>query len=93
MLLPPLCTQSDYVNFAKEVGFKLFSEPFDISKEVAKTWYVAKLPACCYSSIHAALEYANESLQGHLLGPYPITSTVGFRLDARSGRTGFLPII
>jgi tocopherol O-methyltransferase len=38
MLLPPLCTQSDYVNFAKSVGFKVFSEPFDISKEVAKTW-------------------------------------------------------
>jgi hypothetical protein len=43
MLLPPLCTQSDYVNFAKEVGFEVFSEPFDISKEVAKTWYVVKI--------------------------------------------------
>lgn len=38
MLLPPLCTQSDYVHFAKEAGFTVFSEPFDISKDVAKTW-------------------------------------------------------
>ena len=40
MLLPPLCTQSDYVEFAKAAGFNTFSEPFDISKDVAKTWQV-----------------------------------------------------
>jgi hypothetical protein len=40
MLLPPLCTQSDYINFAKQVNLKVFSEPLDISKDVAKTWYV-----------------------------------------------------
>ncbi len=38
MLLPPLCTQFDYVNFAKEAGFVVLSEPFDISRDVAKTW-------------------------------------------------------
>lgn len=38
MLLPPLCTQSDYVAFAKRAGFNTFSEPFDISKDVARTW-------------------------------------------------------
>jgi len=38
MLLPPLCTQSDYVRFAHTAGLKTFSEPFDISKHVAKTW-------------------------------------------------------
>jgi tocopherol O-methyltransferase len=38
MLLPPLCTQSDYVRFASAAGLKTFSEPFDISKNVAKTW-------------------------------------------------------
>lgn len=41
MLLPPLCTQSDYVNFAKEAGFTVSSEPFDISKDVAKTWDIS----------------------------------------------------
>ena len=40
MLLPPLCTQSDYVEFAKDAGFSTFSEPFDISKNVARTWQV-----------------------------------------------------
>ncbi|TVY29437.1 putative tocopherol O-methyltransferase-like protein [Lachnellula hyalina] len=38
MLLPPLCTQSDYVEMAEKAGFKIFAEPLDISKEVAKTW-------------------------------------------------------
>jgi tocopherol O-methyltransferase len=38
MLLPPLCAPSDYVNFAKGAGLNVFSEAFDISKEVAKTW-------------------------------------------------------
>ncbi|KAI4246296.1 MAG: hypothetical protein L6R40_001964 [Gallowayella cf. fulva] len=40
MLLPPLCTQSDYCRLAQEAGFSVFSEPLDISKQVAKTWYV-----------------------------------------------------
>jgi tocopherol O-methyltransferase len=38
MLLPPLCSQTDYVEYAKLAGFKVLSEPVDISKEVAKTW-------------------------------------------------------
>ena len=38
MFLPPLCTQSDYVRLAKDAGFQTFSEPLDISGEVAKTW-------------------------------------------------------
>lgn len=40
MLLPGLKTQSEYVNYAKQAGFTVFSKPFDISKEVSKTWYV-----------------------------------------------------
>lgn len=40
MLLPPLCTQSEYVQYAKDAGLKVLAEPKDISKEVAKTWYV-----------------------------------------------------
>lgn len=39
MLLPRLNTQSEYVNYAKQAGLSVFSEPFDISKEVSKTWY------------------------------------------------------
>ena len=39
MLLPGLNTQSEYVEYAKQAGFKVLSEPFDISKEVSKTWY------------------------------------------------------
>ena len=38
MLLPPLCTQKDYVRIAREAGFDVFSEPLDISDKVAKTW-------------------------------------------------------
>jgi tocopherol O-methyltransferase len=38
MLLPPLCSQTDYVNFAHGAGLKTFAEPFDISKQVSKTW-------------------------------------------------------
>ena len=40
MLLPGLNTQSEYVNFAKQSGLSVFSEPFDISQQVSKTWYV-----------------------------------------------------
>ena len=40
MLLPSLCSQADYVGFAKKTGFAVFAEPFDISKEVSKTWLV-----------------------------------------------------
>jgi tocopherol O-methyltransferase len=38
MLLPPLCTQQGYVDFAKGAGFSVLAEPIDISKQVAKTW-------------------------------------------------------
>ena len=38
MLLPPLCTQPEYVSFAQEAGFGVLSAPLDISKDVAKTW-------------------------------------------------------
>ena len=40
MLLPGLNTQSEYVNYAKQSGLSVFSEPLDISKQVSKTWYV-----------------------------------------------------
>jgi tocopherol O-methyltransferase len=38
MLLPPLCSQADYVRLANGAGLKTFAEPFDISKKVSKTW-------------------------------------------------------
>lgn len=38
MLLPPLCTQSQYVEYAKQAGLGVLSEPYDISKDVSKTW-------------------------------------------------------
>ena len=38
MLLPGLNSQSEYVNYAKRAGLGVFSKPFDISKEVSKTW-------------------------------------------------------
>jgi tocopherol O-methyltransferase len=40
MLLPPLCTQADYVRMAESNGLKALQEPKDISKDVAKTWCV-----------------------------------------------------
>ena len=40
MLLPPLCTQSEYVQYARDAGLEVYTEPFDISKDVSKTWYV-----------------------------------------------------
>ena len=38
MLLPPLCTQPEYVQFAQNAGFKVSGGPKDISKDVSKTW-------------------------------------------------------
>jgi len=38
MLLPPLCSQADYVRFAEGAGLKNFAAPFDISDKVSKTW-------------------------------------------------------
>jgi 2-polyprenyl-3-methyl-5-hydroxy-6-metoxy-1,4-benzoquinol methylase len=46
MLLPPLCTQQDYVDMAKAAGLELLGGPKDISQDVSKTWYV--LPAVSY---------------------------------------------
>lgn len=39
MLLPQLCTQSEYVNFANLSGFRSFAQPLDISDNVSRTWY------------------------------------------------------
>ncbi|KAL8685103.1 MAG: hypothetical protein Q9218_007975 [Villophora microphyllina] len=41
MLLPPLCTSSQYGRFAEEAGLHIFSDAFDISKKVAKTWDIS----------------------------------------------------
>jgi len=38
MLLPPMCSQQEYVLLADGAGLKVFAEPFDISKKVSKTW-------------------------------------------------------
>ncbi|KAH8812346.1 tocopherol O-methyltransferase [Xylogone sp. PMI_703] len=41
MLLPPLCTQSDYVHLAKEASLNTFASPLDISQDVSKTWDIS----------------------------------------------------
>ncbi|KAK3326324.1 S-adenosyl-L-methionine-dependent methyltransferase [Apodospora peruviana] len=41
MLLPPLCTQQDYVKFATDAGLKVIGGPKDISKDVSKTWDIS----------------------------------------------------
>ncbi|KIW60223.1 hypothetical protein PV05_00458 [Exophiala xenobiotica] len=41
MLLPPLCTQADYVSLAESAGLKVLHQPKDISKDVAKTWDIS----------------------------------------------------
>jgi hypothetical protein len=46
MLLPPLCTQQEYVTLATDAGLKVVGEPKDISQDVSKTWYV---PTDCVS--------------------------------------------
>lgn len=38
MLLPPLCTQKDYMDLASKAGLDILSGPNDISQEVRKTW-------------------------------------------------------
>lgn len=40
MLLPPLCTQPEYVKLATDAGLQLHGGPKDISKDVAQTWQV-----------------------------------------------------
>ncbi|MCJ1283160.1 hypothetical protein MMC26_002487 [Xylographa opegraphella] len=41
MLLPPLCEPSEYLALAGDAGLTIFSAPFDISKEVSKTWDIS----------------------------------------------------
>ncbi|OBR10639.1 methyltransferase domain-containing protein [Colletotrichum higginsianum IMI 349063] len=38
MLLPPLCTQPEYVGLAKSAGLSTLAGPKDISKDVSRTW-------------------------------------------------------
>lgn len=52
MLLPGLNTQSEYVDYAKQAGFSVFSEPFDISKQVSKTWYVLERSLFIPKDVH-----------------------------------------
>ena len=52
MLLPGLNTQSEYVNYAKQSGLNIFSEPFDISKQVSKTWYVPAFFCSTSKALH-----------------------------------------
>lgn len=41
MLLPPLCTQDDYLRLAADAGLECFAQPMDISAEVARTWDIS----------------------------------------------------
>lgn len=47
MLLPPLNTSREYVSLAEAAGLKVLHAPKDISKDVAKTWYVFLLHLTC----------------------------------------------
>ncbi|PFH55354.1 hypothetical protein XA68_18510 [Ophiocordyceps unilateralis] len=38
MLLPPLCTNQDYVRLASTAGLRALADPMDISDKVRKTW-------------------------------------------------------
>ncbi|KAL2152555.1 hypothetical protein VTH82DRAFT_5739 [Thermothelomyces myriococcoides] len=41
MLLPPLCTQQEYVGMATDAGLEVVGGPKDISKDVSKTWDIS----------------------------------------------------
>ncbi|KAL2162624.1 hypothetical protein VTH06DRAFT_6460 [Thermothelomyces fergusii] len=41
MLLPPLCTQQEYVGLARDAGLEVVGGPKDISKDVSKTWDIS----------------------------------------------------
>ncbi|KAI1266253.1 tocopherol O-methyltransferase [Xylariaceae sp. FL1019] len=41
MLLPPICTADQYVEMARQTGFKVRQAPIDISNDVAKTWDIS----------------------------------------------------
>ncbi|KAH8902710.1 S-adenosyl-L-methionine-dependent methyltransferase [Coniochaeta sp. PMI_546] len=41
MLLPPLCTQNEYVKLATDAGLQVHGGPKDISKDVAQTWDIS----------------------------------------------------
>lgn len=75
MLLPPLCTQPQYRQFAKGAGLQVFADALDISQNVAKTWSVFMTSV---SSNDAA-----EATQGYLLVIDTITVPVGFCLLPR----------
>jgi hypothetical protein len=76
MLLPPLCSQADYVRLAQEAGLNIFAEPFDISKKVSKTWYAYHLCARVDRQL---------TLQGYFLVTCSESSTVGIRNSSGSG--------
>jgi len=71
MLLPPLCSQEDYVKLATGAGLITFSKPFDISQKVSKTWYVLIIWQLGLSNLFDSGTYhgLSFSLQpyGHLL--------------------------
>jgi len=60
MLLPPLCTQADYVKHAQDAGLKVFHEPKDISKDVSKTWHVNLYSLCktCANSLYRDISWS-----------------------------------
>ncbi|KAG6994210.1 hypothetical protein G7Y79_00046g082610 [Physcia stellaris] len=83
MLLPPLRTQPEYITMAQQAGFEIFSDPLDISQNVAKTWYVPSplppyktpkeisLPLSIPPSHHPFPFPFPQSYQNPTLGIYP----------------------
>jgi hypothetical protein len=75
MLLPPLCSQANYVKYAELAGLVVLAEPFDISQKVSKTWQVAHLDL--------NKRAANDCFQGYFLVTHSIARTLGFCGDPR----------
>jgi len=88
MLLPPLCTQAGYVQFAEGAGLKTVAGPKDISKDVSKTWYAGFL-----------FGYVGEImanfvlLQGYIVVARAESLALGICTQPRSGWHRFLAVL
>lgn len=80
MLLPPLCTQNEYVAYAKQAGLSVFAEPLDISKQVSKTWYVPRPLHLFYTLNHLTSTISSKTL--YTTSPLIVTRDISISLVA-----------
>ena len=71
MLLPPLCTQNQYVSYAKQAGLDIFAEPLDISKQVSKTWCVSQFKS--HHPFHPRLQLDSIIFANKRTSQFPLT--------------------